>query len=91
MDQKYWGDKGTELIKLWWGNAWNKGGLLLLGGGITALVGWFDKPVRFVLMSIWPNTPQSYLRKRTYFLVVEEFVGSNPKIEITVAFPAPFG
>jgi hypothetical protein len=59
MDQKYWGEKGIELVRLWWGNAWNKGGLLLIAGGISALVGWIDKPVRFVLTSIWPTTPQS--------------------------------
>lgn len=59
MDQKYWGEKGIELIRLWLGNAWNKGGLLLIAGGISALVGWIDKPVRFVLASIWPNTPQT--------------------------------
>jgi hypothetical protein len=30
-------------------------------------------------------------RKRAYLLDVEEYVGSTPKIENTVAFPSPFG
>jgi hypothetical protein len=59
MDRRYWGEKGLELVRLWWGNAWNKGGLLLIAGGMSALVGWIDKPIRFVLTSFWPNTPQS--------------------------------
>jgi hypothetical protein len=59
MDQKYWGEKAVELVRLWFGSAWNKAGLFLVAGGIAALVGWIDKLVRFVLLSLWPGTPPS--------------------------------
>lgn len=52
-------EKAVEVFRLWLGNAWNKGGLLLIAGGVSTLVGWIDKPIRFVLASIWPITPQS--------------------------------
>ncbi|WP_316198726.1 hypothetical protein [Bradyrhizobium sp. SZCCHNS2002] len=59
MDQKFWGEKAVELFRLYLGNAWSKGGLLLIGGGVSVLAGWIDKPIRFVFASIWPSTPQS--------------------------------
>jgi len=59
VNQKFLADKGFELFRLWLGNAWNKGGLLLIAGGISVLAGWIDKLARFVLASIWPNTPLS--------------------------------
>ncbi|MGY3143765.1 hypothetical protein ACVWYQ_000764 [Bradyrhizobium sp. USDA 3397] len=59
MDQKYWGEKAIELLRLWFGNAWNKAGLFLVAAGISTLVGWIEKFVRFALTVLFPSTPQS--------------------------------
>jgi hypothetical protein len=58
MDEKYWGEKGTEIYRLFLGNAWNRGGLLLLAGGIAALTGWGDQVVKHLLGGKWPDVAE---------------------------------
>ena len=58
MDEKYWGEKGTEIYRLFLGNAWNRGGLLLLAGGIAALTGWVDQVVKHLVGGKWPDAAE---------------------------------
>ena len=59
MDQRYWGEKAFELVRLWFGNAWNKAVLFLVAAGTSTLVGWIEKLVRFALTVLLSSTPQS--------------------------------
>ena len=59
MNKEFLVEKAVQLFRLWLGNAWNKGGLFLIGGGISVLAGWIEQPVKFLLASIWPSTPIS--------------------------------
>lgn len=58
MDEKYWGDKAVEVLRILRGNGVGAAALLLIGGGVSALTGFIDKAIQAYLHVNWGDAPE---------------------------------